>query len=188
MYKFCSSVRWIKRVTVMVLPVIGLSGWADASLQVNLTPALGHKVEVHSPLLVLPDGRGLPSGAGNATVGRDLYLTHCAACHGLDGNNGPNDKLVGGHGTLASAAPLKTVGSYWPTATTLFDFIRRAMPYQTPGVLTDSEVYALSAYILFLNDIVDETTTLDANSLPQVVMPNADGFVSAHETTNQKEE
>lgn len=105
-----------------------------------------------------------------------LYLQHCLACHGERGAGGVNDTLAGGQGTLTSARPLKTIGSFWPQATTLFDYVRRAMPYPTPGVLADSEVYAITAYLLHVNGIVDETAVLDSRSLPAVVMPNADGF------------
>lgn len=151
---------------------------AESALQQMLVPGLG-KAAAHRPeLLVLPDGQGLPAGSGTAAAGKQLYLIHCASCHGVDGNNGPNDKLVGGVGSLSSQQPTRTVGSYWPVATTLFDFIRRAMPYLAPGTLSDADVYAVTAYVLYLNDIVSQTAHLDATSLPQVVMPNANGFIS----------
>ena len=91
---------------------------------------------------------------------------------------GPADRLVGGIGTLDSKKPVKTVGSYWPYATTLFDYIRRAMPYNAPHSLSNDEVYAVSAYLLFLNGIIDSEVRMDAKTLPQVKMPNRDGFVS----------
>ena len=128
---------------------------------------------------VMPDGRGLPDGRGNAQQGATLYAQHCLACHGTAGVDGINDRLAGGHGTLTSDAPVKTVGSYWPYATTVFDFIRRAMPYNTPGTLPADEVYALTAYLLYINDIVDEQQWLDQHSLPAVSMPNRDNFVWA---------
>jgi len=129
-------------------------------------------------ITVPPDGSGLPSGSGTATEGGAVYFVKCAGCHGLKGTGGPADPLVGGMGTLASKKPLKTVGSYWPYATTLFDYIRRAMPYNAPRSLTNDEVYALSAYLLFLNGIIDEKARMDAKTLPRVRMPNRDGFVS----------
>lgn len=101
----------------------------------------------------------------------------CVSCHGEKGSGKPADALVGGIGSLASHAPLKTVGSYWPYATTLFDYLRRAMPYDKPMSLSSDEVYALSAYILFLNGIVPEDAAMDAMSLPKVEMPNRYGFV-----------
>jgi cytochrome c len=124
-----------------------------------------------------PDGRGLPPGRGTALEGKLIYLAKCARCHGADGQGGPADKLVGGGGSLTSPHPIKTVGSYWPYATTLFDYIRRAMPYDRPASLGDDEVYAVSAYVLKLNGIVSEDLELNRKSLPRVEMPNRDGFV-----------
>jgi len=101
----------------------------------------------------------------------------CLLCHGADGEGGPMDRLAGGTGTLASAKPIKTVGSFWPYATTLFDYIRRTMPLNAPMSLTDDEVYAVTAYLLAMNGIVSRNQTLDAESLPAVRMPNRDGFI-----------
>lgn len=126
---------------------------------------------------VRPDGTGLPDGSGSAAEGRVLYEMHCAACHGENGEGGPNDRLVGGHGTLATDAPVKTVGSYWPYASTLYDYIRRAMPYYEPGLLSADETYAVAAYILAMNGIIPEDGSLDRNSLPQIEMPNRHGFI-----------
>jgi len=125
-----------------------------------------------------PAGAGLPSGRGTATEGEVVYAANCQACHGEKGVGGPNDALVGGIGSLAPGkAPVKTVGSYWPYATTLFDYIRRAMPFPESKSLTSDEVYAVSAYILSLNGIVGTNDVLDAQSLPNVRMPNRDGFI-----------
>jgi mono/diheme cytochrome c family protein len=126
---------------------------------------------------VAPDGRGLPAGSGDVATGAHLFAAKCAACHGAQGQGGLGDPLIGGQGTLASAKPKRTVGSYWPYATTLFDYIRRAMPYNAPESLSADEVYALSAFLLNQNGIVPANTRLDAASLPRVVMPNHDGFV-----------
>lgn len=123
-------------------------------------------------------GAGLPAGRGSVAQGRVLYAQQCAACHGDKGQGNPADALVGGRGSLATATPLKTIGSFWPYATTLFDFINRAMPYNAPKSLTADEVYAVSAYLLHLNGIVPADTVLDAASLAAVRMPNRDGFVS----------
>lgn len=125
---------------------------------------------------VMPDGQGLPGGAGTAADGKAVYEQHCMACHGENGEGTLNDRLAGGRGTIDGPQPVKTVGSYWPYATTLFDYIRRAMPYNTPGSLDDDELYAVTAYVLHLNDIVGETERLDAASLPDVHMPNRDNF------------
>jgi S-disulfanyl-L-cysteine oxidoreductase SoxD len=124
-----------------------------------------------------PDGRGLPSGSGTVKHGAAVYAAKCVSCHGDKGAGKPADTLAGGIGSLASQTPLKTVGSYWPYATTLFDYVRRAMPYDRPLSLSSDEVYALCAYILFLNGIVPEDATMDAASLPRVQMPNRYGFV-----------
>jgi mono/diheme cytochrome c family protein len=126
-----------------------------------------------------PSGANLPAGSGSVAQGAGVYMTYCLACHGEGGQGGTNDQLVGGHGTLASDSAVKTVGSYWPYATTLFDYIRRAMPFTMPGSLTDDQVYALTAYLLQLNGIVDDNAVMNAQTLPQVEMPNRDGFVWA---------
>jgi S-disulfanyl-L-cysteine oxidoreductase SoxD len=125
-----------------------------------------------------PDGAGLPAGRGTPKEGEAVYAANCQACHGEKGAGRPNDTLVGGFGTIASDRPaVKTVGSYWPYATTLFDYIRRAMPYQQTKSLTSDEVYAVSAYILHLNGVIGADDALDAQSLPKVKMPNRDGFI-----------
>ena len=126
---------------------------------------------------VRPDGKGLPPGSGTVAEGKQVFADNCAACHGDKGVGGIKDRLVGGPGTLASANPVKTVGSYWPYATTLFDYIHRAMPYQAPGSLSNDDTYAVAAYILSLNGILPDDGKLDRDSLPRVKMPNRDGFV-----------
>ncbi len=128
---------------------------------------------------VLPDGTGLPPGRGTAAGGLRVYAAKCLACHGPGGEHGPMPALVGGQGTLASASPLRTVGSYWPYATTLFDYNRRAMPYDRPGSLTADELYAVTAYLLSENGILAENAELNAQTLPLVEMPNRGGFVPA---------
>jgi cytochrome c len=127
---------------------------------------------------VAPDGRGLPAGSGDVATGAHVFAAKCAACHGAQGEGGLGDPLIGGQGTLMSAKPKRTVGSYWPYATTLFDYIRRAMPFNAPESLSADEVYAVSAFLLNQNGIVPANTRLDAASLPRVVMPNRDGFVA----------
>ena len=127
---------------------------------------------------VRADGQGLPLGHGSAREGEKIFAEICAACHGTKGEGTPADRLVGGSGTLATSKPVRTVGSYWPYASTLFDYIRRAMPFNSPQSLTADQVYAVSAYILYLNKIVTEDTVLDATSLPSVEMPNRNGLTS----------
>ncbi len=124
-----------------------------------------------------PDGSGLPPGRGSVAAGRAVYAAQCAACHGAQGEGTLADRLVGGAGSLASARPVRTVGSFWPYATTLYDFIYRAMPYTAPQSLQPAEVYAVTAYLLHLNGIVPADAVLDARSLAAVRMPNRGGFV-----------
>jgi S-disulfanyl-L-cysteine oxidoreductase SoxD len=126
---------------------------------------------------VLPDGRGLPPGSGTVKTGREVYSRHCASCHGATGVEGPSNALAGGQGSLVSSRPIKTVGSFWPYAPTLWDYINRAMPYQQPGTLTVDEVYSVTAYVLRLNGLVSDDVTLNRETLPQVKMPNRQGFV-----------
>jgi cytochrome c len=129
---------------------------------------------------VRPDGQGLPPGHGSVAEGRTIFAETCAACHGDKGQDGPADRLVGGRGTLTQPNPVRTVGSYWPYATTLFDFVRRAMPFNAPESLTADQVYAVTAYVLSLNGIVPDNTVLDATNLPKIAMPNRNGFTSSN--------
>jgi cytochrome c len=124
------------------------------------------------------DGSNLPPGSGSVERGRAVFNEQCAACHGAEGQGGVGDRLSGGQGTLATAKPVRTVGSYWPYAPTLFDYIRRAMPQTAPQSLSNEDVYAVSAYILHLNGLVPADTVLDARSLPAIKMPNRDAFVT----------
>src|ERR1700746_4007359 len=123
------------------------------------------------------DGSGLPPGSGTVSQGREVFAQQCAACHGEKGEGGVGDRLVGGQGTLATPNPVRTVGSYWPYAPTLFDYIRRAMPPKAPQSLSSEDVYAVSAYILHLNGLVQADATLDAKTLSAVKMPNRSMFV-----------
>ena len=128
------------------------------------------------------DGRGLPPGSGNATAGAQVYAVSCGACHGdkLQGNPAKGiggDRLIGGRDTLATKAPIKTIESYWPYSTTLFDYVKRAMPFNAPGSLSDDDVYAVVAYILSEAKIIKATDTMNAMTLPKVTMPNRDGFI-----------
>jgi cytochrome c len=151
-------------------------------------PALAQKPQFGRPISetdlaswdisIGPDGKGLPPGRGTAAQGADIYLMNCQACHGEKGAGRPNDALVGGIGSLApDKPPLRTVGSYWPYATTFFDYVRRAMPFPESKSLTSDELYAITAYILHLNGIIGEHDPMDAQTLPTVKMPNRDGFI-----------
>ena len=128
-------------------------------------------------ITILPDGTGLPAGKGSVSEGAAIYTQKCVMCHGANGEGKPADRLTGGIGTLNTPAPVKTVASYWPYATTLFDYIRRAMPVDHPHSLDDHEVYSLVAYILSVDGIVKKDAVLDAKTLPKIKMPNRDGFI-----------
>jgi mono/diheme cytochrome c family protein len=128
-----------------------------------------------------PDGAGLPPGSGTAKQGEAVFTAKCQACHGAKGAGQPNDRLVGGQGSLpGDKPPIKTVGSFWPYATTLFDYVRRAMPYVESKSLSPDETYAVVAYILNLNGVVGDTDVINAQTLPNVKMPNRDGFIPFH--------
>lgn len=146
------------------------------------TPGLGKPISEAElkawDISVMPDGTGLPPGSGTAAQGQKIFAEKCSACHGDNGKGGPAG------GPLAGGAPLtngidtpKTLGNFWGYSTTLFDFIRRAMPFNEPRTLAPDEVYALSAYLLSLNKIIGENDTMDAQSLPKVKMPNRDNFI-----------
>src|SRR6201988_4054767 len=123
------------------------------------------------------EGRNLPPGSGGVGQGREVFDQQGAACHGTKGEGGVGDRLVGGQGTLATPKPVRTVGSYWPYASTLFDYIRRAMPQNAPQSLSNDDVYAVSAYILNLNGLLPADAALDAKTLAAIKMPNRDHFV-----------
>ena len=143
------------------------------------TPATAEEIAAID-IDIMPDGTGLPEGSGSYAEGQEVYEWACSACHGED-MMGVKDlgapALIGGRGTLATDAPVKTIESYWPHASTAFDYIRRAMPMNAPGSLSDDEVYAVTAYILGKANIISEETTLDAESFELIEMPNQDGFV-----------
>ena len=126
---------------------------------------------------VSPTGEGLPPGQGTVKQGAQVYAVKCAVCHGPTGTEGPKDRLVGGQNTLATPKPVRTIGSYWPYATTLYDYINRAMPFNAPQSLTPDEVYSVIAWLLFQNQIIAEDAVIDARTLPKVEMPNRNGFV-----------
>ena len=126
---------------------------------------------------VRPDGQGAPAGSGTAAKGEKVYIEKCAACHGDFGEaRGRYPVLVGGHGTMKDDRPEKTVGSYWPYASTIFDYIKRAMPFGEAQTLTNDEVYALTAFLLNMNDVVDSSFVLDASNIGKIEMPNAKNF------------
>ena len=153
-----------------------------AALAQSPAPAIGHTPSADRlrqiDIDVTPDGKGLPPGSGTAAKGKDVYTRRCETCHGPTGKEGPQENLTGGRGSLATAKPIKSVGSYWPYATTLWDYINRAMPFDHPSTLTPDEVYSAAAYVLFMNGIVGENDVLDQTTLPKIQMPNRNGFVA----------
>lgn len=128
-------------------------------------------------LSILPDGTGLPPGSGTPEQGAKIFAAKCALCHGPEAKGGTAASLVGGRALTDGIDTPKTIANFWPFTTTLFDFTRRAMPWQAPRTLTNEEVYALTAYILSLNKIIGPTDVMNAQTLPRVRMPNRDGFI-----------
>jgi mono/diheme cytochrome c family protein len=137
---------------------------------------------------ISPEGKELPPGRGTAKEGAPLYAKKCAACHGKTASEGGNSgdparpfapPLVGGKGTLTSPNPVRTIESYWPFATTVWDYLNRAMPRKQEGTLTSDEVYALTAFLLYRSGVIKEDEVMDAKSLPKVQMPNRNGFIPA---------
>ncbi len=173
------------RVSIVAGVLLAASAGSALAQSVNGPFGFGAAVtdaELANYFSIPPDGRGLPAGSGSANAGAKVYAENCAACHGdrLQGNAEKGiggDRLIGGRGTLATNAPVKTVESYWPYATTLFDYVKRAMPFTAPGSLTDDDVYAVVAYILSEARIIKPTEAMDASTLPKVAMPNKDGFI-----------
>ena len=146
-------------------------------------PNLGHPADPAEiaawDISIQPDGTGLPAGSGTPAEGAKIYAAKCAQCHGQDGKGGAVSPtpLVGGGPITDISASIKTISNFWPYSTTVFDYIRRAMPYQQSKSLTNDQIYAVSAYILHLNGIIGADDAVDAQSLPKVKMPNRDGFI-----------
>ena len=163
-----------------------LAGISSQAAEHLIGPDLGELATAEEvaalSLNVFPDGTGLPDGEGNVHDGRDLYQAKCLSCHGPNGQGGSADPLAGAVMGLTDEWPEKTIGNYWPHSTTLFDFIRRSMPMEAPGSLRANEIYSLVVYLLYLNGIVSENHTIDQESLPQIKMPNAEGFINLYET------
>nr|WP_273284868.1 cytochrome c [Methylibium petroleiphilum] len=165
-----------------------LLAWAGgaAAAEALQAPRLGRPVDAQEvarwDLSVFPDGRGLPAGRGNAVEGAVLFRQHCAACHGAGGRGASAEELAGGTEPLTSPTPDKTIGLYWPYATTVFDFVRRAKPMTAPGTLSADEVYALTAYLLYANGLLGEADEMNARTLPKLRMPNRDGFIGIDAT------
>lgn len=165
------------------VPAAVVAAAAEAPREVARGPGLGVAATAEEiarlNISIPPDGRNLPPGRGTSAEGVLVYIENCVGCHGPRAAGGDGMiALAGGLGTLNTERPVKTVSSFWPYATTLFDYIRRAMPLNAPQSLTDDEVYAVVAFLLSLDDIIPIGTVLDQTTLPQVEMPNRDGFVN----------
>src|SRR5215468_2949821 len=170
----------MRKFAVAVAPAVllVLTSPAFAQQSPNLGKPISPEDLVSWDISIAPDGTGLPPGSGTVQQGEAVFAAKCQACHGAKGAGQPNDRLVGGQGSLPGDKPaVKTIGSYWPYATTLFDYIRRAMPFNESKSLTNDEVYGVVAYLLNLNGIIAEGETMNAQSLPKVTMPNREGFV-----------
>ncbi len=171
----------VKRLLAVMtrIPMLGM-GWSSVA-QDAPSPGLGQAISEAQlqefDLVAPPGGSGFPEGSGTAAEGRSLFNQRCAACHGSEGQGTSGNTVLVGGSMQSEGTPLRTVGSYWPHASTLFDYIRRAMPADAPKSLNNSEVYQLTAYLLFLNGIIGEQESLDRARLLTVTMPNADGFI-----------
>lgn len=135
---------------------------------------------------IFPNGKGLPKGQGNAIIGKKVYEQHCLSCHGVEGMGNSAEELAGASHTLTDNPPDKTIGTYWPYATTLFDFTRRAMPLNSPGILNNNQLYAVTAYLLYLNDIISEDKAINAHTLAKINMPNRHGFINVYQSEEKK--
>lgn len=169
---------WVKRAALVGLLSVAAGAAVAESERYGLgEPATPEQISGWD-IDIRPDGKGLPPGQGNAEDGEQLYIEGCASCHGdFAEGRGRYPALMGGIGSLDTQDPVKTIGSYWPYATTVFDYIHRAMPFGHAQSLTDDEVYAITAYLLYMNEIVEFDFVADAESLPEVEMPNRDGFI-----------
>jgi len=166
--------RWFSILT----PAMVLAACVAGSAQTyNLGRAPAAEEVRAWDITVDSEGKGLPAGKGTAKEGATIYTQRCASCHGPNGTGGKAKPLVGGKGTLTATDPVRTIGSFWPYATTVWDFINRAMPQYAEGSLSADQVYAVTAFLLFKNDIIKESDVMDAKSLPKVQMPNRDGLV-----------
>jgi S-disulfanyl-L-cysteine oxidoreductase SoxD len=170
------STRRIGSGHIVLASVLLLSGQAGAEGP-NLGKPISQADLAPWDLTVMPDGTGLPPGSGMPGEGKALFADNCALCHGEEGKGGIVEAVVVNNPPpLTGPGSVKSIANFWPAATTLFDFIRRAMPYTQPRSLTDDQIYALTAYLLYMNKVIGEADRIDATSLPRVRMPNRDNF------------
>ena len=167
-------------ITAMLLQAIVCSGCDQYATEEQNNPLFGLGAPASDSLIrkwdtdVRPDGEGLPPGAGDALAGKTVYVQKCASCHGANADDNTFGKLVSRPGDTSKS---KSVGTYWPYATTVFDYVRRAMPFNAPGSLTNDEVYALTAFILSGNSLIADSVKLNASLLPNIKMPAVQRFV-----------
>lgn len=177
-----------QQILILILIAVGINPVLAES---EISPNLGHPVSLEEiaewDISVFPDGEGLPEGEGSVQQGETIYKNKCIACHGENGLGETADQLAGAQMELTSDYPEKTIGSYWPYASTVFDIVRRSMPMTAPGSLSNNEVYAVTAYLLYLNRLVEENSMMNKETLPKVKMPNEAGFIDVYkkERTNQ---
>jgi S-disulfanyl-L-cysteine oxidoreductase SoxD len=181
-----TKMNYQKITLISVLIAAGINfSFADSN-----APALGHPVSPEEiakwNISVFPDGEGLPEGEGTVVEGEKLYQQQCIACHGQNGLGASADQLAGAQNELTSDYPEQTIGTYWPYATTIFDVVRRSMPMTEPGSLTNNESYALTAYLLYLNNIIGKDVIMNAATLSEVKMPNVDGFINIYKEENER--
>jgi len=177
-----------QRIAVLTGMAIGLFNpiYAGELQGPNLGQPASKKEIAQWDIGVMPDGAGLPQGGGTAKQGKAVYEKHCASCHGPVGSGGTADALAGAKMGLTSEYPEQTIGTYWPYVTTLFDMTRRSMPMNAPGTLSNDEVYAVTAYLIYLNRIIGEKDRMNARTLPKIKMPNREGFINVYEQEEKK--
>ncbi len=177
-----SKQRVILAISCATIALVALG--ANAADTPNLGRVASPEEIARGDLIVSPGSDNLPAGSGSVLQGATVYAEKCVVCHGINGEDGPQLRLSGGMGTIETDNPIKTVSSYWPHATTIFDYVRRAMPINEPQSLSNDEVYAVTAYLLSIDGIVDDDAVMNAETLPQVEMPNREGFIWAAQPGN----
>ena len=164
-----------------ILALLLFAGWVapvgSQEVRIQLGTPISEDQLSGFDLIAAPDGSGMPPGAGTARQGREVYELNCLRCHNVNGEGVSGNTVIAGGDMRSEESPLRTVGSFWPHASTLFDFIRRAMPADMPKTLTDEEAYQVTAYVLFLNGIIGEDESINSETLTAIAMPNGDGFV-----------
>lgn len=178
----------LHKITLLsILILVGINTFAEVSSGPGLGQAATADEIAQWDIGVMPDGEGLPPGQGTVAEGKIVYQQQCLSCHGQIGLGDSADQLAGAKMKLTSEYPEQTIGTYWPYATTLFDMIRRSMPMTNPGSLSDDQVYAVTAYLLYLNNIINESDVMNAETLAGVKMPNHDGFINIYELEKSPE-